>query len=58
MGNSRALVATVIVGNVDCRRLQKNRFPDRKNLSMSFEKMRDNYKFQGFIVVGWATNLL
>ena len=30
-------------------------FPGKKILSISFEKMRDNDRFQGFIIVGWAT---
>ena len=39
-------------------RLKGIRFPDQKNVSISFEKMRYNDRFQGFIVIGWATNFL
>ena len=29
-----------------------------KTMSILFEKMRENDRFQGFIVIGWATNLI
>ena len=45
----------LIAAYVDCRPREES-FPSRqKKLSISFEKMRDNDMFQGFIVIDWAT---
>ena len=45
----------MIAAYVDCRPREETFLSRQKNLSISFEKMRDNDRFQGFIVVDWAT---
>ena len=45
LGNSRAPIAEVIDGNVDCKPHEEKSFSRQKNQSISFEKLRDNDRF-------------